>query len=67
MPPEGRLRRMERRSCMYLAGTVAALTAFLFVSLAFSGQFTVVHGGVFVVVTIAVANFVRWAEPLTSN
>lgn len=62
---------MESRSRMYLAGTVAALAAFLFVSLAFSGQFNVVHGGVFVVffvvVMVAFANFVEWAESFESN
>ena len=56
---------------MYLAGGVAALAAFLFVSLAFSGQFNFVHGGVFivffVVVMVAFANFIEWAESLESS
>lgn len=62
---------METQLRMYLAGTIAALAAFLFVSLAFSGQFDFVHGGVFivffVVVMAAFANFVKWAESLESN
>jgi hypothetical protein len=56
---------------MYFAGGVAAFAAFLFVSLAFSGQFNFVHGGVFivffVVVMVAFANFIEWAESLESN
>jgi hypothetical protein len=56
---------------MYVAGTVAALAAFLFVSLAFSGQFNFAHGGVFlvffVVVMVVFANFLEWAESLESN
>ncbi len=59
---------METRSRMYFAGTIAALAAFLFVSLAFSGQFNFFHGGVFlvffVVVMVVFANFVEWAESL---
>lgn len=62
---------METRLRMYLAGTIAALAAFLFVSLAFSGQFNIFHGGVFlvffVVVMVVFANFVEWAESLDSN
>jgi len=62
---------METRLRMYLAGGVAALAAFLFVSLAFSGQFNFVHGGVFivffVVVMVAFANFIDWAESLESS
>ncbi|MFD1686278.1 hypothetical protein [Halobellus litoreus] len=62
---------METRLRMYLAGGVAALAAFLFVSLAFSGQFNFVHGGVFivffVVVMVAFANFIEWAESLESS
>jgi len=50
---------------------IAAVAAFLFVSLAFSGQFNFIHGGVFVVFFIVVmvvfANFVKWAESLESN
>lgn len=62
---------MEIQLRMYLAGTIAALAAFLFVSLAFSGRFDLVHGGVFIVffivVMIAFANFVKWAESLEST
>lgn len=62
---------MESRLRMYFAGGVAAFAAFLFVSLAFSGQFNFVHGGVFivffVVVMVAFANFIEWAESLESN
>lgn len=62
---------METRLRMYLAGTIAALAAFLFVSLAFSGQFNIFHGGVFlvffVVVMVVFSNFVEWAESLDSN
>lgn len=62
---------METRLRMYFAGTIAALAAFLFVSLAFSGQFNFFHGGVFlvffVVVMVVFANFVEWAESLESN
>lgn len=52
---------------MYFAGTIAALAAFLFVSLAFSGQFNSFHGGVFLVVMVVFANFVEWAESLDAN
>ncbi|MFD1571901.1 hypothetical protein [Halorubrum laminariae] len=56
---------------MYFSGVIAALSAYLFVSLAFSGQFDFLHGGVFVVfftlVMIAFDNFVRWAKSLESN
>ncbi len=56
---------------MYLAGTLAALAAFLFVSLAFLGQFNFVHGGVFLVffnvVMVVFANFMTWAESLESS
>ena len=56
---------------MYFAGAIAALAAFLFVSLAFSGQFNFFHGGVFlvffIVVMVVFANFVEWAESLDSN
>ena len=69
--PVSRLRRMETQLRMYLSGTIAAVAAFLFVSLAFSGQFNFIHGGVFVVffivVMIVFANFVKWAESLESN
>jgi hypothetical protein len=62
---------METQLRMYFAGTIAALAAFLFVSLAFSGQFNFLHGGVFivffVVVMIVFANFVKWAESVESN
>lgn len=62
---------METQLRMYLAGTIAAVAAYLFVSLAFSGQFNVVHGGVFtvffIVVMVVFANFVEWAESLESN
>jgi hypothetical protein len=62
---------METRLRIYFAGTIAALAAFLFVSLAFSGQFNFFHGGVFlvffVVVMVVFANFVEWAESLESN
>jgi len=40
---------METQLRMYLAGTIAAVAAFLFVSLAFSGQFNFIHGGVYIV------------------
>ncbi|MDR5655672.1 MAG: hypothetical protein ACQEQJ_00600 [Halobacteriota archaeon] len=54
-----------------MAGTIAALTGFLFVSLAFSGQFNFVHGGVFlvffVVVMVFFANVINWAESLESR
>lgn len=56
---------------MYFSGAIAAVAAFLFVSLAFSGQFNVLHGGVFLVfflvVMVVFANFVEWAESLDSN
>lgn len=56
---------------VYLAGTIAAVAAFLFVSLAFSGQFNFTHGGVFIVFFIVVmvlfTNFIGWAESLESN
>lgn len=62
---------METHLRMYFSGAIAALAAFLFVSLAFSGQFNFVHGGVFIaffiVVMVAFANFVKWAESLESN
>jgi len=57
-------------ACMYLAGTIAAVAAFLFVSLAFSGQFNFIHGGYivfFIVVMVVFANFVKWAESLEFN
>ena len=56
---------------MYLAGVIAAVAAYLFVSLAFSGQFNFFHGGVFlvffIVVMVVFANFVKWAESLDSS
>lgn len=62
---------METRLRMYVAGAVAAVAAFLFVSLAFSGQFNFIHGGVFlvffIVVMVAFANFITWADSLKSN
>jgi hypothetical protein len=62
---------MEPQLRVYFAGTIAALAAFLFVSLAFTGQFDFVRGGVFivffVVVMVEFANFVEWAESLESN
>ncbi|MFC7070480.1 hypothetical protein [Halobaculum lipolyticum] len=62
---------METQLRVYLAGTIAAVAAFLFVSLAFSGQFNFVHGGVFIVFFIVVmvvfTNFIEWAESLESN
>lgn len=62
---------MKTQLRLYFAGTIAALAAFLFVSLAFSGQFNLIHGGVFIVFFIVVmvgfANFVKWAESLESN
>ena len=62
---------METQSRVYLAGTIAAVAAFLFVSLAFSGQFNFLHGGVFIVFFIVVmvvfTNFIKWAESLESN
>lgn len=45
---------MKTQLRLYLAGTIAALAAFLFVSLAFSGQFNLIHGGVFIVFFIVV-------------
>jgi len=62
---------MKTQLRLYFAGIIAALAAFLFVSLAFSGQFNLIHGGVFIVFFIVVmvgfANFVKWAESLESN
>ena len=62
---------METQLRMYVAGTIAALAGFLFVSLAFSGQFNFLHGGVFIVfflvVMVLFANFINWAESLESN
>jgi len=62
---------MDTQLRMYFAGTIAAVAAFLFVSLAFTGQFNFMHGGVFVVffivVMVAFANFVKWTESLESN
>jgi hypothetical protein len=62
---------METQLRVYLAATIAAVAAFLFVSLAFSGQFNFVHGGVFIVFFIVVmvvfTNFIKWAESLESN
>ena len=62
---------MKTHVRMYFAGTIAALAAFLFVSLAFSGQFNSFHGGVFLVfflvVMVVFANFVEWAESLDAN
>ena len=56
---------------MYFSGAIAAVAALLFVSLAFSGQFNFLHGGVFIVFFIVVmvvfANIVKWAESLDSN
>lgn len=56
---------------MYFSGVVAALAAFLFVSIAFSGQFNFVRGGVFlllfVVAMVVFARFVKWAESLDSH
>ena len=54
---------MDAQSRTYFAGTVAALSAYLFVSLAFTGQFNFLHGGVFlvffVVVMVVFTNFVE--------
>jgi len=62
---------MDTQLRMYFAGTIAAVAAFLFVSLAFTGEFNFMYGGVFVVffivVMVAFANFVKWAESLESN
>ena len=62
---------METQLRMYLAGTIAALAAFLFVSLAFSGEFNFAHAGVFIVFFIVVmvgfGKFIGWAESLESN
>ncbi|WP_340101597.1 hypothetical protein [Salinibaculum salinum] len=62
---------METQLRMYFAGAIAAVAAFLFVSLAFSGQFNFLHAGVFIVFFIVVmvvfANFVEWAESRESN
>jgi hypothetical protein len=62
---------MDTQSRVYLAGTIAAVAAFLFVSLAFSGQFNFLHGGVFIVffmvVMVVFTNFIKWAESLESN
>jgi len=62
---------METQLRMYLAGTIAAVAAFLFVSLAFR---TVqlhtrrgVHRVFFIVVMVVFANFVKWAESLEFN
>jgi hypothetical protein len=70
-PQGGCLVCMDSAMRMYLAGTIAAVAAFLFVSLAFSGQFNLIHGSVFIVFFIVVmtvfANFIEWAESLESN
>lgn len=62
---------METEFRMYLAGTVAAVAAFLLVSMALSGQFNLLHGGVFivflVVVMVVFANFATWAGSLGSS
>jgi len=62
---------MEIQLRMYLSGIIAAIAAYLFVSIAFSGQFNFLHGGVFIVffivVMVAFVNFVTWAESLESN
>lgn len=62
---------METHVRFYLAGLIAALAAYLFVSLAFSGQFNFVHGGVFIVFFIVVmfgfGKFIEWAVSLESN
>jgi len=62
---------METQLRMYLAGTIAAVAAFLFVSLAFSGQFQLhtrrVYIVFFIVVMVVFANFVKWAESLEFN
>lgn len=64
-------RRVETQMRMYLSGAIAALAAFLFVSLAFSGQFNFFHGGVFlvffIVVMVVFAHFVEWAESPDAN
>jgi hypothetical protein len=66
-----KFRDMETQLRMYFSGTIAALAAFLFVSLAFSGQFNFVHGGVFlvffVVTMVVFTNFVKWADSPESN
>jgi hypothetical protein len=62
---------MEERARLYLAGTVAGVAAYLFVSLAFTGQFNLFHGGVFLafflVVMATFANVVAWADSLESD
>jgi hypothetical protein len=62
---------METHIRLYFAGTIAALVAFLFVSLAFSGQFNFFHAAVFIVffivVMVAFANFLTWAESLDAE
>lgn len=55
-------------ACMYIAGAIAV---FLFVALAFSGQFNFFYSGVylvfFIVVMVVFTNFVEWAESFDSN
>lgn len=62
---------METNGRMYLAGAIAAFAAYLFVSLAFSGQFNFLHAGVFivffVVVMVVFARFIKWAESLETR
>jgi hypothetical protein len=62
---------MDQSSRLYLSGLVAALAAYLFVSLAFTGAFNLLHGAVFLVffavVMVVFSRFVAWAETLESS
>lgn len=62
---------MDTRLRMYVAGIIAAFAGYLFVSLAFSGQFNVVQGGIFivffVVVMVIFATLIEWADTRKSN
>jgi len=59
---------MSTRRNLYVAAFVAASLAFIFVSLAFSGQFNVLHWSVFaaffLVATYGFERFIGWSETL---
>jgi hypothetical protein len=71
IPPATSVETVRTKNRLYLAAIVAALAAYLFVSLAFSGTFNFLHGGVFMVffavVMVAFARFIAWSETLETD
>ncbi|WP_122089202.1 hypothetical protein [Halalkalicoccus subterraneus] len=61
---------MDSRFRLFIAGLVAALTAFIFTVVAFTGILdlieTAVFTGVFLVVMLGFERFMLWAETLES-